>query len=1589
MRFTHLIISIIVLFSTKVLVAQTEPTIATCDGQQSICLTENSYDLCVKITVRDGLEAPIDHFMIDWGDGQSTRVEGSNSPDDQDHTYDFNGLFNTCTASDRRTVILETFLENGTILNNAFVLTARNPPIADFNFSESTICTGDEAVFNSNSCPTEGLEIISWNYGNGDSGMDNRQIYESAGEYPVTLRVRNSCGEAQITKTLTVLNPPIALAQPISGTIEGNGTDEPYLVCLGDGGQVILDGSQSENANEFEWSASGSGFQWVSDQRNRIDTIQFLAAGNYDITLTVNNACDKESICVHRFRVVDAAGLVLNQQTDGCNQLEYTPNPFNLEATYTINGETVSDFPTILNIGTYEVEATLSNECGNLMLRDDFVVAAEQQVNILNQDTTLCSDALAFDILLSDTAAIGNCLVNGTITTDCQFDHSSFAGRESILSFEGACATSNEVRIEVIDAGGLSINLPNTTFCVDDPPFEIPVSDEGGEFTGRGFGDSSATYSPALAGVGFDTIRYELEFAAGISEVCPAGDTKVIQIFPPLQVDFELLSCNGNTVQFDTINTSITYTSIEYDFGDGQTSNQENPSHTYNRAGDYIVTVSLMQDGGCVATRVQDITVEPPPTAVFSLDFDPDTCSVLEVTIDNQSSGNILEYSWDFGNGQTDSTANPNNIFYDAIGRDTTYFLSLSVRNGCSTQTETKEIKVKAGPNPGFVLDKDLHCSGEQVSFQSVVANADSNNDFWFWDYGNGNTSTGMMPDSQFYETMRQDTFFTSLTVGNVCDTMTTTLPIVVVPSDVDAFLNIDKTIGCGDQGFRFINASGVPNAEFFFPDGTTFQGDTISKMFPTLVDTMLQVRMRVFGCGYDDTTMLFRVLPSPELELLADNRSCSGDELIVEVNSNVAGIVVDFGDGFEVEDRLATHVYDSVGMFIIRAIASSPRGCRTELTQPITILQRPTANLQIINDLICERNTVTFQDNSLGDISNWRWQFGDGNLSTGTESVTHLYEMVDEYTIQLIVDDENTCSDTLNRNIVVQALPQLNLSASMPDLCLAQIQFTNSTVADGFIWQFGDGSPNSELTNPLHTYGNSGDYEVRLIANLEGCLDSTTLELNIPEFPEMNVSINQDMFCAPSSVQFDATRSSNVDDYFWDFGDGTNSFNASQIHTFVAPGTYQTQLSITKGACTIDSLFQIMVGDTLLANISAVTNVACFGEQTGSAMIEVTSGNAPYSFLWSNQLNTNPASDLAAGSYEVTITDELGCTQFLSTAITQPATPITTSVLSSLNTSCYEASDGFLEIAASGGTPPYQYLWEDGRAVRVRENLIAGVYPVTITDGNDCLFEDSFEITQPAPLVVDFLAPPICADTVGSITVSPSGGTAPYLIGSQPTFEQLGDFYPNLSKGVYQFFVQDVNGCETNASVELEELPDWQFSIAPAQVNILKGDSIFVRPFISIDDAIFEWQPSSTVRTPLEKDTWMRPLATTIYSLKATDEFGCVKTAGFTAFVKDTVAVYIPNAFTPFSGDGSRYNNYFTAYSNFPAAEYIKEMTITNRYHEIVFYESNLPLNEEQKGWNGTLNGIPLPADDYAYRMVIKYVDGEEVFVGKVILIR
>ena len=224
-----------------------------------------------------------------------------------------------------------------------------------------------------------------------------------------------------------------------------------------------------------------------------------------------------------------------------------------------------------------------------------------------------------------------------------------------------------------------------------------------------------------------------------------------------------------------------------------------------------------------------------------------------------------------------------------------------------------------------------------------------------------------------------------------------------------------------------------------------------------------------------------------------------------------------------------------------------------------------------------------------------------------------------------------------------------------------------------------------------------------------------------------------------------------------------TNGMSAVASLTGVfAPGTSSQQIVLT---AIVNESPQVLIS-------GAVTDVQCFGSNTGSIDVTVTNAEAPISYLWSNNQQTQDIGNLSAGNYSLEIVDGNGCVHTASFTVSGLSTIEVVATLSDYNgyeVSALGASDGFINLNVTGGQAPYTYAWSNGASGANVSNLAAGIYEVTIVDAVGCIMNSVYALEQPAQQVSPIVITTIISDAStsnncdGNIDISVTGGTSPY----------------------------------------------------------------------------------------------------------------------------------------------------------------------------------------------------------------------------------
>ena len=493
----------------------------------------------------------------------------------------------------------------------------------------------------------------------------------------------------------------------------------------------------------------------------------------------------------------------------------------------------------------------------------------------------------------------------------------------------------------------------------------------------------------------------------------------------------------------------------------------------------------------------------------------------------------------------------------------------------------------------------------------------------------------------------------------------------------------------------------------------------------------------------------------------------------------------------------------------------------------------------------------------------------------TGGTNATATGLCAGTYTIS--VTDKNGCHGTASVTITQPLLLTATIAA-VDEKCFGGNNATATVTASGgtvpytYLWNPG-GQTNSSATGL-----SIGSYTVTVTDN-NGCTATASITITQPPQVTATMGIPTNVLCNGAntgSATVTAGGGTPNYTYLW-----TPSGQTNATATGLSAGTYTVTITDANG-CTATASVTITQPTAVTATISSSVNILCNGGMTGSASVLVSGGTPAYTYNWMPGGNSNAsASGMSAGTYTVTVTDANGCTATASVTLTQPANAL--SATTSFTQATCNLSNGSATVIAGGGTPNYTYVWNPGGNTNsTATGLAAGSYTVTVTDANGCIQTAGVTVTQPnavnATIAVNSNVS--CnGGSDGSVTVSASGGTAPYTYLWTPS-AQTNATATGLSAGTYTAAVTDNNGCVVTATISITEPSLLTASIGtPVNVSCNGGNngSALLTAGGGTPNYTYQWTPAggtNAMGTGLSAGT---------YTATVTDANGCSATASVT----------------------------------------------------------------------------------------------------------
>jgi gliding motility-associated-like protein len=787
-----------------------------------------------------------------------------------------------------------------------------------------------------------------------------------------------------------------------------------------------------------------------------------------------------------------------------------------------------------------------------------------------------------------------------------------------------------------------------------------------------------------------------------------------------------------------------------------------------------------------------------------------------------------------------------------------------------------------------------------------------------------------------------------------------------------DGAIVVDATCGLFNGSINLAATGGTGALQYFWSNAAVTSG--ISSLEPgSYTVTVTDVNSCTGQFSYQITD-----IPGPVISLIqAVDATC--------FSGNDGSITIDVSSGTQPFDFLwnngeVTQNVSGLDAGTYTVTVTDDNNCVADTSFTISEPDEITAIAQI-DDVACGSTDGSITVQPSGGTGNYDYLWNNlaitqtiSNLGSGTYTVT--------------VTDDSGCSSIFQFNVIDAGGPTATIGSVTPVACFGDSTgVININIIGGavpFTYQWSNGFAGEDLQNVP-----AGSYTVT-VTDQNNC--TATLSQIITQPSQIVASFDvTPANCNTSNGQIVASVSggTGILNLLWSSGSGATSIVNLSAAIYTLTVTDQTGCS---------EVFIVPVNN-LSAPVITVTdssNVTCSGAQNGSITVNVTGGQLPYVYSWTNTPQTTPVITGLVGNttYTLTVTDGLGCVAIRPVLITEPSPISITAIIpqrnDTFNLSCNGSNDGSIDINVSGGVSPYTYIWSNLAQTDSIFGLAAGTYTVTVTDQNGCTVAGSFSISQP-PLLVSNAGQNNIICGINSDTLDanvPVFGTGYWTIvngfGLFQDSVSNNTIVTDLAEGVnvFQWVVTDglcsaVSQVVITYNTQIVAIPGFNRTVCADTVLLTATAPQFGFGYwqiISSDATITDSAKAVTSVTGLNfgpnRFRWIVVNGT------------CSDTAEVVIFRNDPEAciedIELPTGFTP--NDDNR-NDFFIVkgIGDYPENTFV----VYNRWGNKV-YEKSGYANE----WNGVnQSGDPLP--EGTYFIILKVRKGSRTFTGYVDLRR
>lgn len=1341
----------------------------------------------------------------DFGDGQTGT--GQNV----EHTYLYFGEM-TITLT-----VVDIVGCSETTYMNLHVLQASN---AEFTYN---FFACDSVQFTDLSTSPEGYNIVMWNWDFDDGDTSDLQnpvhVFPTNSipggvVYNVNLIITSDssgflCSNSITHQVLVMSNPDIFF------------TWNPEPTCQGD--ITSFFGGSGYNIDQWYWDFGDGHFATIQNP----DHI-YSNPGQYNVVLTVtdvNQCTNSISDLISVVPIPDVSFTLSDSVSCNDNNVQFisttSPNVANWNWEFGDGG--ISNDQNPLHFysqpGTYIITLTVidSAGCSNSTM-DQIIILPEPTADFTYQNLT-CSNVLFVDLSI---APSGYNIVSwywdfgdGFSATVQNPSHSYTAGvgiydvKLIVVSDSSGFGCVDSITKTVLTPGLPSVFFtwnPEPTFIGDQTDF----FGTSGNIVTNWYWDFGDGYFATTQNTGhtYEQVgTYDVVLTITDIDGCQNSVIHQVTVAGRPELDYTWTrSCEYNPVQFSILSPPTNIPEViswSWNFGDGGTSTDMEPIHTYYTAGVYTVSLTIVDITFASNTLEKQLTVHPLPISSFG--FDDPTCVNNEVQFyDNSStsSGNLVGWNWDFGDGNTQTIVFPDNPnvthTYSNVG---SYNVVLTVSNTYKCQ-RIAENTININSSPEALFSYNSSCAGNPINFtDNSVENGGSEIVEYYWDFGDPDSGDENISDLQnpahIYSTAGDyDVLLIATNLNGCADSTITTITVYEEP-EVD-FTYTDACLGL-ETTFNSETDVGILEYSWSFGDGGSSSDADPVYIYANSGDYIVTLIILSDDSCIAEKSHIVHVNPLPNPNFDNNGPSCLDQEMeFTDLSVSPNGLIEmwewNFGDGSTTtinapDDPNVVHLYTTDGTYSVILTVTDEDGCENEVSIDVEVVSNPIADYSFEEN--CFGDPVLFtdisSDNGGTDIQLWQWFFGDPasgvNNTSNIQNPTHIFSSQGTYTTTLIVSNTTGCSDTTEQEIIVDPLPSLDFTIANDSVCLGELAYFTGIGSDinTWYWEFGDGGTSIEQ-NTSYMYAAPGLYYVTLSGtDSDGCVSIVTRTIMINGKPEANFEyINS---CVGDSTYFTDLSYSQygfVVGWSWDFGDGNISTLEDPTHLYQSINSYNVKLIVTDNYGCMDTIIQsVQVFDLPQPQYSWVHvcntlgQVDFFDESTpGGSNAQVIGWNWDFDDgNYSTQINPSYIFEVIDTCYTVilTVTDENGCSATDSTTevcISQP-----TQLSFYCDTVCFNQNNVLQANTIPGNDSILLYIWNFNDGAQPFETPYDTVnhvfaYPgprlveLTVIDLDSCYSTVLIEImVDSLPTAMFENTVESCSDTVKFTDLSFTGG--------------------------------------------------------------------------------------------------------------------------------------------------------------------------------------------------------------------------------------